>query len=95
MPRFVIERDFGDVGEEEIQEVAARSKVTGIEEFPDITWEHSHVVSDSDSGTIKSFCVYSAPTVGRVQEHAERVGGHEVTRVYEIIGDVTPDEVKI
>ena len=31
MPRYVIERDFGLVGEEEMQEVAARSKATGIE----------------------------------------------------------------
>ena len=93
MPRYVIERDFGDVGDDEIQEVAARSKVTGAEQFPDIEWEHSHVVSDANSGTIKSFCVYSAPTAARLKEHADAVGGHEVTRVYEIIGDVTPDEV--
>ena len=37
MPRYVIERDFGFVGEEEMQEVAALSKATGIEQFPDIS----------------------------------------------------------
>ena len=94
MPRYVIERDFGNVGDDEIQEVAARSKVTGIEQFPDISWEHSHVVSE-EGGSIKSFCVYSAPSAARLKEHADAVGGHEVTRVYEIIGDVTPDEVKV
>ena len=41
-------------------EIAARSKLTAIEQFPDITWEHSHVCADG--GRIKSFCVYAAPS---------------------------------
>jgi hypothetical protein len=90
----VIERDFGLVGEDEMQEVAARSKETGIAQFPDIRWEHSHVCSD-ETGAIKSFCVYSAPSAQRLREHADRVGGHVVTNVYEIVGDITPDEVKL
>jgi hypothetical protein len=94
VPRFVIERDFGLVGEEEMQEVAARSKATGIEQFPDITWEHSHVCSDA-SGAVKSFCVYSAPSDQRLREHADRVGGHVVTNIFEIVGDITPDEVTL
>lgn len=94
MPRFVIERDFGLVGEEEMQEVAARSKATGIEQFPDISWEHSHVCS-ADDGAVKSFCVYSAPSSERLLEHADRVGGHVVTKIYEIVGDITPEEVKL
>jgi hypothetical protein len=91
VPRYVIERDFGQVGEEEMQEVAARSKVTGLEQFPDIRWEHSHVCSDD--GAIKSFCVYRAPSPDRLREHADRVGGHVVTRIYEIVGDITPEEI--
>jgi hypothetical protein len=94
VPRYVIERDFGLVGEDEMQEVAARSRATGIEEFPDIGWEHSHVCSD-DQGAIKSFCVYSAPSVDRLRQHADRVGRHVVVNVYEIVGDVTPEEVKL
>ena len=94
MPRYVIERDFGFVGEEEMQEVAARSKAAGIEHFPDITWEHSHVCSD-DQGSVKSFCLYSAPSVERLREHADRVGGHVVTNVYEVVGEITPEEVKL
>ena len=68
----MIERDFGKVSEDEMQEVAARSKVTGTDHFPDITWEHSHVCADDD-GAIKSFCVYAAPGTDRPQEHADRV----------------------
>lgn len=93
MPRYVIERDFGLVGEEEMQEVLARSKAT-IEQFPDIRWEHSHVCSD-EQGAIKSFCVYESPSVERLREHAERVGGHVVTNVYEVVGDITPEEVQL
>jgi hypothetical protein len=40
-------------------------------------------------------CVYSAPSVQRLREHAEPVGGHVVTNVYEIVGDINPDEVKL
>ena len=94
MPRFVIERDFGQVTEEEMQEVAARSKMAGAEHFPDIDWEHSHVCA-GDDGTMKSFCVYSAPSGDRLREHAEVVGSHDVVRVYEIVGDITPEDVKV
>jgi Protein of unknown function (DUF4242) len=94
VPRYVIERDFGLVGEDEMQDVAARSKSVGVEQFPDIRWEHSHARSD-DQGAIKSFCVYSAPSVDRLREHADRIGGHVVTNVYEIVGDITPEEVTL
>jgi hypothetical protein len=94
VPRYVIERDFGQVGEDEMQEVAVRSKAIGLEHFPDITWEHSHVCSD-DTGAVRSFCVYTAPTQDRLREHADRLGGHVVTQIYEIVGDITPDEVVI
>lgn len=92
MPRYIIERDFGMVGEEEMQEIPARSKVIGIEQFPDIHWEHSHVCSD-DTGAVKSFCVYSAPDATRLREHADRLGGHVVSRIYEIVGDIDPAEI--
>src|SRR4051794_11970042 len=50
MPRYLIERNFGSVGEDEMQEIAARAKLTGAEQFPDIVWEHSHVCSgDGDT----------------------------------------------
>jgi hypothetical protein len=94
VPRYVIERDFGLVGEEDMQAVATRSKATGIEQFPDIGWEHSHVCSD-ERGAIRSFCVYNAPSADRLREHAARVGDHAVLNVYEIVGDITPEEIKL
>jgi hypothetical protein len=72
--------DMGSVG--------ARSKSIAVEQFPDISWEHSHIVSD-ESG-IKSFCIYEAPNTERLREHGEQLGNHMITHIYEIAGDVTP-----
>ena len=90
MPRYVIARTYS-VDMDDVPTVATRSKRIGLEQFPEITWEHSHVVVDSD-GTPKSFCVYEAPNEEIVREHASRFGDHSVDAVYEIAGDVTPDD---
>ena len=90
MPRFVIERAY-TVDEAEVPVVATRSKRLARDHFPEIIWEHSHVVIDRD-GTPKSFCVYAAPTEAIVRDHADRLGDHSVVAVYEIAGDVTPDD---
>jgi len=93
MARYVIERLYDTVVQEEIAKVGSRSKSIGLKHFPDITWEHSHVVSDDSS--IKSFCVYEAPHPERLREHAERVGGHMITNLYEIAADVTPNDFRV
>ena len=88
MPRYLIERVYGEAEEQAMQEIGLRMKVVAKESFPDIAWEHSHVVSD-ESG-IKSYCVYEGPNEERLREHAAEAGGHTITRVYMIAGDVTP-----
>lgn len=88
MPRYVVERTF-DVTEDEMPNVGRRSRRIAGEQFPEIVWEHSHVVTDSD-GTLKSFCVYEAPDEATIRRHAELLGDHVVDHVYEIGGDVTP-----
>jgi uncharacterized protein DUF4242 len=90
MPRYVIERTY-TVDESELQTVGTRSKQIAVDYFPEIVWEHSHVVLDRD-GTPKSFCVYEAPSEEVVREHAERLGDHSVNAIYEILGDITPDD---
>ena len=87
MPRYLIERVYGQVEEQAMQDIGQRSKQEA-EQFPGVTWEHSHVVSD-ESG-IKSYCVYESPGEEQLREHAARVGGHTITRIYAIAGDVTP-----
>jgi hypothetical protein len=71
--------------------VATRSKAIGHHRFPEIVWEHSHVVLDSD-GTPKSYCVYAAPNEEMVREHAKLLGDHSVQVIYEIAGDVSPSD---
>jgi hypothetical protein len=90
MTKFLVERQF-HVGHNEMPEVSRRSKQIAIEQFPEITWEHSHVVVD-EAGTVKTYCVYNAPSEALVREHALALGVHDVVGVYEIAGDVTPDD---
>jgi Nickel responsive protein SCO4226-like len=90
VPRFLIERTY-TVNVEELPTVATRSKAIGHHRFPEIVWEHSHVVVDSD-GTPKSYCVYAAPSEEMVREHATLLGDHFVQEIYEIAGDVSPDD---
>lgn len=88
MPRYMIEREFGQAVEEDMQRVGASMKQVARLDFPGVMWDHSHVVGD-ESG-VKSFCVYEAPSEDMLRQHAAKVGGHTVTRIYEIASDVTP-----
>jgi hypothetical protein len=90
MTKFLIERRF-HVGMAEMPGVSKKSKQIAIDNYPEITWEHSHVVVDS-AGIVKTYCVYEAPTEEIVRLHADELGLHDVEGVYEIAGDVTPDD---
>jgi hypothetical protein len=43
-------------------------------------------------GTPKSYCVYAAPSEEMVREHAALLGDHFIQEIYEIAGDVSPDD---
>ena len=89
MPRYVIERFFDRITDDDMLAASVRSDRIAAERFPEIVWEHSHVVIDGD-GTPKSYCVYDAPTEEMVREHARLLGDHFVQEIYEIAGDVSP-----
>ena len=92
MPRYLIERTF-TVSIEAMPPVASRSKRIVNLEFPDITWEHSHVVV-TDDGRVRTFCVYSAPDEEMVREHSKELSGHHIIDViHEIAGDVSPEDL--
>ena len=93
MGRFLIERNFGAISDDDMLAAAVRSDVTAAERFPDIVWEHSHIVA-GDDGEILTFCVYSAPTEEMIHEHAAAYGSHTITRIYELLDDVTPTEIR-
>jgi hypothetical protein len=78
-----------DVAEDEMPEVGRKSRATIEEGYPEIVWEHSHVVVDDD-GTVWTYCVYEAPTEEMVRDHSRDLGRHTVETVREIAGDVTP-----
>jgi hypothetical protein len=90
MPKYLIQRRF-NVAENEMPRVGRRSRQVIEEEFPEITWHHSHVVVD-DQGVVKSYCVYEAPSEEVVLRHSRQLGEHVVEEVYEIAGDVTPED---
>jgi len=89
MTKFLVERQF-TVGEDEMPKVGRRSRQLIEEDFPEITWHHSHVVV-GDDGKVKTYCVYEAPTEDAVLAHSQELGLHDVTYIGEIAGDVTPD----
>jgi hypothetical protein len=88
MPRYLIVRSF-DVAEDQMPTVGRRSRVLVEEEYPEITWEHSHVIVD-DTGSVKTYCVYSAPNEEMVRAHSASLGQHTLDELQEIAGDVTP-----
>jgi hypothetical protein len=88
MTRFLVVRSF-EVGEDQMPAVGRRSRELTEGNFPEVTWEHSHVVVDDD-GLVRTFCIYDAPSESTVREHAQMLGKHTIDELYEIAGDVTP-----
>jgi hypothetical protein len=88
MPRYLIIRSF-EIGEEQMPPVGRRSRELTEGEFPEITWEHSHVVVD-DEGLVHTYCVYEAPSEEIVLAHGKKLGKHTIDALHEIAGDVTP-----
>ena len=93
MGRYVIERNFGAISDDDMLAAALRSDEMAAERFPEIVWEHSHIVA-GDDGEILTFCVYGAPSEEMIHEHALAFGSHTITRIYELLDDVTPAEVR-
>jgi uncharacterized protein DUF4242 len=90
VPRYLVVRTF-DVSEEEMPEVGRRSKEVIEGGYPQIVWEHSHVVV-TDDGKVMTYCVYESPDEETVRNHAQDLGRHTVDSVHEIAGDVSPSD---
>jgi hypothetical protein len=87
MPRFFLERTVGDVTREELDAIAERSQEIRAQRFPQITWEHTHVVRSPDG--LKAFCLYDSPDAESVKEHAAALG-LPLERFYEVETDLSP-----
>ena len=57
MPRYLVERQF-NVGQEQMTVLGRRSREIARDQFPGITWHHSHVAIDEE-GHVQTFCVYA------------------------------------
>lgn len=88
MPRYLIVRSF-EVGEDQMPPIGRRSRQLTEDEFPEITWEHSHVIVN-DEGLVHTYCIYGAPNEEIVREHSRQLGQHTLDELHEIAGDVTP-----
>ena len=93
MPRYLVVRTF-DVGEEDMPEVGRRSNEVIAGTYPQIVWEHSHVVVNED-GQVMTYCVYEAPDEETVRNHAVDLGRHTLDAVHEIAGDVNPSDFPV
>lgn len=90
MIKYMVERSF-EVGQDQMDDIGKRSRQLTETDFPEITWHHSHVVVDN-GGNVRTYCVYEAPSEEVVRAHADKLGWHRVDGIYEIAGDVTPED---
>lgn len=91
MPKYLIEREvpgISELGPAELQALAKRSVGVLRQLGPEIQWIESYVAGDN------LYCVYVAPDVDMVREHA-RVGGlpcNKVSRIKQMIDPTTAEE---
>jgi hypothetical protein len=87
MPRYIVQRNLGKVTLQEVEAAGRTSKQVREERFPDIAWEHSHVVQTREG--MRTYCVYSGPSVERVKAHAV-AAGLPADEVFDLMTDVDP-----
>ena len=86
MPKYLIEREIPNAGKlsaEELQGISQKSCGVLQEMGPRIQWVESFVTDD------KVYCVYIAPNVEAVREHAQK-GGFPANRISEIKSVIDP-----
>jgi hypothetical protein len=87
VPRFLLERTVGDVTREQLDAIAERSQQIRAERYPQITWEHTHVVRTPEG--LKALCLYDSPDAESVKQHAAELG-LPLDRFHEVETDLAP-----
>lgn len=87
MPRFLLERTLGEVTREQLDAIAARSQEIRAARYPQVTWEHTHVVRTPEG--MKAVCLYDSPDAESVRQHAAELG-LPLERFYEVETDLSP-----
>jgi hypothetical protein len=84
MPRYIIERNVGQLTREEL-DAAGRKSNEVLAGMPGVVWIRSYV-SDAEG---KIYCEYDAPDQESVREHARRAG-IPADRISEIALEINP-----
>lgn len=87
MSRYLLERTVGDVTREQLDAIADRSQQIREARYPQITWEHTHVVQTPQG--LKAFCLYDSPDADSVKQHAAELG-LPLDRFYQVETDLSP-----
>jgi hypothetical protein len=88
VPRYLVERDLGELTEDAVHAAADAGTEIRERDFPEIGWERSHVVRAN--GGLRAYCVYSAPDPEAIRAYSARAG-LPVDRIDEIRLDLLPD----
>jgi hypothetical protein len=86
MPKYVIEREIPGASKLNAEQLKAISQTScGVlsKLGPSIQWKHSYVAGD------KIYCVYIAPNIEMVKEHA-RLGGFPANLISEVAEIIDP-----
>ena len=86
MPKYLVEREIPNAGARsaaELKEISRRSRAVLSDLGPSIQWVQSFVTED------KVTCVYIAPDMELIREHA-RLGGFPANRVLEVAAIIDP-----
>ncbi len=84
MPRYIIERDVGEIDLDTIPAVGRKSNEV-LDEMDDVVWIRSYI-SQAEG---KIYCEYDAPNPEAVYEHARRAG-LPANKVSEITMEIEP-----
>lgn len=84
MPRYIIEREMGEIDLDALAEVGKKSNEV-VDGMQGVVWVRSYI-SEAEG---KIYCEYDAPNPEAVREHA-RLAGLPVTKISEIVMEVDP-----
>jgi hypothetical protein len=82
-----MERIVGDVTREQLDQIAERSQEIRAARYPQITWEHTHVLRTPQG--LKAICLYASPDADSVKQHAAELG-LPLEGFYEVETDLSP-----
>ena len=85
MPRYIIERNVGDLSREDL-DAAGKKSVEVLAGMPEVVWIKSFV-SEAEG---KIYCEYDAPNPEAIREHA-RLAGLPADKISEVALEISPE----